>query len=236
MVEWRDTCGGEPVTGAAFGPAARRERWAAARPARNVGEVVRRAMQVVRLAMVGMGGAVVACAHSPPRVDVSSLGAPVPLRGYFAGEVRMDDDAITLLVDSAQVVVAGTDGSSGGGVPRIGAAALTDITVRAVLATDSAGHAIPLGVSGAVEVADRMHAGEVRELRKAEFALPVPQDVRLADVWVIFQLRALAHNEGEQPQEILAYACSATNLAGRSASAKRRAGRLRASYTDACRL
>ena len=236
MVETRDTGGGVQVTGAAFRPAARPMPRASRHPVGAVGETVRRVTQFVRLGVAGAVASLAACAHSAPRLDVSSVGAPVPIAGYFAGEVRVSADMITLLLDSARVVVSGTQGGRVTGVPGAGAAELTDVTVRAVLATDSAGHAIPLGVSGAVEVAERMRAGEARELRQTEFALPVPEKVRLADVWVLFQLRALAQSDGEQPQEILAYACSTTNLAGRAASAERRAERLRVSYTDACRV
>ena len=220
------------MTGTAF----RLAGWGARRLVPTVAEVVRHAGWVVRLGAAGGALALAACARPVPRLAVSSIGAPVPIAGYFSGVATIGADVVTLEIDSARVVVAGVDGGRVEGLTAPGAVELTDVTVRAVLAADSAGQAIPLGVSGVVEVAERLRAGEVRELRRTEFALPVPVDVRLADVWVIFQLRALALVDGATPREVLSYACSATNLTGRPASAKRRAERLRASYTDACRM
>jgi hypothetical protein len=215
---------------------------------RGVAPIVRFSLCVM---LVAFGGG---CVHNPPRLDVSSLGTKARLTGRFSGVVRVGSDEVTLLLDSVRISASRWDGESGADDGARGARAerqptsdrtandgsvgweLTELSVRAVLASDSSGSTIPLGVSSAVEVSGTMRAGDERVLRDVEFALPKPIDMRLTEVWVVFQLRAIARGAGSTTQEVLSYACSRTNLLGRSKSATQRAQRLRASYTEACRL
>lgn len=170
-----------------------------------------------------------ACA---PRVPValraSSAAAPAPLTGSFAGTVLVDGDVLTLQLDTAEVRYAGL----APGDPTL----LEEVTVRAVIATDSAQVGIPLGASGTDAVADALQPGERRALGATRFDLPLPPGARLRDLWVAFQLRGTARPGGREPELVIAYACSATNLFGSTTSAKARARRMTADYASGCRL
>jgi hypothetical protein len=167
-----------------------------------------------------------------PRVPValraSSLAAPSPLVGTFAGTVRVEGDVLTLRLDAAEVRYVGlAPGDS---------TLLDEVTVRAVVATDSASVGIPLGASGSTAVADALQPGERRMLGPVRFDLPLPPGARLRDLWIAFQLRGTARPSGRTPALVITYACSATNLLGATKSAKARARRMTATYAAGCRL
>lgn len=188
----------------------------------------------VRFAVVGAllvaGGGGGGCAHRAPRLEVTSPAAAQRLAGRFSGEVLLGEEVITLRLDSAVVefVASGTSGDVG--------VVLEDVTVRAVLAVDSAGHPIPVGASSPVDVARSLQPGEGRTLRTVEFALPVPLDVRLSEVWVAFQMGGTLRVGDAPPSALVGYACSPTNLARGSVTARQRADRLRARYDEACHM
>lgn len=185
----------------------------------------------------GLGWAAIAlvlagCAsRAPVRLRASSVAVPGLLTGTFAGVVTVTDDVLTLQLDTAEVHYAGADTAA-----AANASVLDAVTVRAVLATDSAGVGIPVGASGSIPVADALQPGERRVLGVIRFDLPLPPGAPLRDLWVAFQLRGTARPEGDTPELVIAYACSETNLLGATASARVRARRMRARYVEGCRL
>ncbi len=84
----------------------------------------------------------------------------------MAGTVQVDGEVLSLVVDGGWVEYRG--GGGGDPVP------LEALTMRAVVARDSAGRPIPLGVSGAVPVADVLRAGERRDVPRTTLAVPLP--------------------------------------------------------------
>lgn len=181
----------------------------------------------VAVAVLSMGLAGCA-ARSPVRLRASSAGAPVQVTGRFAGSVALDGDVLTLQLDSAEVQYLGLQPGDDTG--------LEGVTVRAVVASDSAGRGIPLGVSGAVPVADALRVGERRDLGRPVMAVPLPPGVRLRDLWLAFQVRGTARPTGRAPVLVIAYACSESNVLGPTRDARARARRMRASYTAGCQL
>lgn len=166
--------------------------------------------------------------HRPNPVLATSVGSPVHVSGDLAGTVTLDDDVLTLQLQRARVRYLGwATGDS---------AAVEGVTLRAVVATDSAGRGIPLGVSSAVAVAEVMHIGEVRTLDGTKLAVPLPPGQRVRDLWIAFQFRGTVHARDSEPVLLIAYACSEQNLLGASKSAKARARRMRASYAVGCTL
>ena len=186
--------------------------------------------RLVRLAaLVGTSACPSACMH--PRLSplrVSSLGTSQRLTGHFVGRTTIERGVLTVHFDTARVRV-----------HRIAppdSATLEGISVRAVIATDSAGRWIPMGVGAAVAVAETMRGDEVRELWGLELSVPLPPAARVRDLWIVFQFRATHRATDGQAVPVLSYACSETNLMGRTRSARARATRLRADYVYACRL
>lgn len=167
-------------------------------------------------------------ARGPVRLWASSAGAPVQVTGQFGGTVALDGEILTLQLDSADVQYLGLQPGD--------RTTLEGVTVRAVVAADSAGRAIPLGVSGALAVADALRAGERRDLGRPAMAVPLPPGVRVRDLWLAFQFRGTARPEGQEPVLVIAYACSESNLLGVTRGARARARRMRASYATGCRL
>lgn len=182
------------------------------------------------LGVVALVLPVTACRHTPPRLAVSSVGVAHELTGRFAGRATIADGIVTLHLDSLRVWRGAADGTEGA------TAALEEVTVRAVLAVDSAGTWIPLGVSPPLGIAATLAAGEHQGVMATELALPMPPDIPARDLWIVFQLHGLRRRAGAPPEQVVAYACSETNLLGVTQSAQLRARRLRASYTDACRV
>jgi hypothetical protein len=169
------------------------------------------------------------CARRVPvALRASSEAAPAALLGRFTGEVSVQGDVLTLQLDTAEVRFAGLAPGD--------ATLLDEVTVRAVIATDSAAVGIPLGASGATSVADALQPGERRIMGSLRFDLPLPPGARLQDLWVAFQLRGTARPVGRDAELVVAYACSETNLLGATKPARARAQRMRASYVAGCRL
>lgn len=184
----------------------------------------------VRLVMVVFAcGLPSACMHrSVPPLLVSSLGSPMRLTGRFVGRTTIERDILTVHVDTARVrlrLMIPTDGATVEGV-----------SVRAVVATDSAGRWIPMGVSSAADVADTMRDGEERVLWGLQLDVPLPPAARARDLWIVFQFRATARTTDGDPELVLTYACSETNLLGGTQGARARAKRLQGDYAAACQL
>ncbi len=184
---------------------------------------------VAMVAWIALALLTSACAHRRPHpVLATSVGAPVHVTGDFAGTVTLDDNVLTLRLERARVRYLGW---------RVGdSAAVEAVTLRAVVAADSAGRGIPLGVSSALEVAGEMRIGDVRSLDGAVLAVPIPPGQRVQDLWIAFQFRGTVHARDAEPALLIAYACSERNLMGESRSAEARARRMRASYTAGCAL
>lgn len=166
--------------------------------------------------------------RAPVRLAASSVGAPVQVTGRFAGAVSLEGEVLTLQLDTADVQYLGLQPGD--------STTLEEVTVRAVVAADSAGRGIPLGVSGALAVADALRAGERRDLGHPVMAVPLPPGVRPRDLWLAFQFRGTARPPGQEPVLVIAYACSESNLLGVTRGARARGRRMRASYTAGCRL
>lgn len=150
------------------------------------------------------------------------------LTGRFVGRTTIERDILTVHVDTARVrlrLMIPTDGATVEGV-----------SVRAVVATDSAGRWIPMGVSSAADIADTMRDGEERVLWGLQLDVPLPPAARARDLWIVFQFRATARTTDGDPELVLTYACSETNLLGGTQGARARAKRLQADYAAACQL
>jgi len=120
-------------------------------------------------------------------------------------------------------------------IPTDGAT-VEGVSVRAVVARDSAGRWIPMGVSSAADIADTMRDGEERVLWGLQLDVPLPPAARARDLWIVFQFRATARTTDGDPEPVLTYACSETNLLGGTQGARARAKRLQADYAAACQL
>lgn len=209
--------------------AARRAGWP-----HGLGRLVRRAgdgaaTRCSRAAAVGLAFVLAGCAtRAPVRLAASSMGAPVQVTGRFAGAVSLEGEILTLQLDSADVQYRGLQPGD--------STTLEEVTVRAVVVADSAGRGIPLGVSGALAVADVLRAGERRDLGHPVMAVPLPPGVQRRDLWLAFQFRGTARPPGQEPVLVIAYACSESNLLGVTRGARARARLMRASYTAGCRL
>ena len=186
----------------------------------------RRARLVVLVFACGLPSA---CVHrGVPPLRVSSLGTPMRLTGRFVGRTTIERDILTVHVDTVRVrlhLMTPTDDAT-----------VEGITLRAVVAKDSAGRWIPMGVSSAADVADTMRDGEERELWGLQLAVPLPPAARARDLWIVFQFRATARTTDGDPELVLTYACSETNLLGGTRGARARAKRLQADYAAACQL
>lgn len=200
----------------------------------SVARVVRTAIGVMgsrhvrALACLAAVGAAGCAARTPVRLSASSTGASVQVTGRFAGTVSLDGDVLTLQLDNAEAQYAGLRPGD--------RTTLEGVTVRAVVAADSAGRGIPLGVSGALAVADVLQAGERRDLGRAVMAVPLPPGARMRDLWLAFQFRGTARPDDQEPLLVIAYVCSEANLLGVTRGARARARRMRASYGTGCRL
>ncbi|MBK6487709.1 MAG: hypothetical protein IPF98_12705 [Gemmatimonadetes bacterium] len=169
------------------------------------------------------------CAGRRPNpLLATSVGAPVHVSGDFVGTVTLDADVLTLQLERARVRYLGWAAGD--------AAAVEGVTLRAVVAADSSGRGIPLGVSSALPVAEVMRVGDVRTLDGTVLVVPIPPGQPARDLWIAFQFRGTVHARDREPVLLIAYACSAQNLIGSSKSAKARASRMRASYTVGCAL
>lgn len=188
--------------------------------------VPRRAWSVVRLTAAVLLGA--CAAHLPRPLETSSVGAPVRMTGDFAGSVSLEDGVLSLQLARARVRYLGwAVGDS---------ASVEGVTLRAIVATDSAGVGIPLGVSASLDVAPVLAVGEERSMDGATLAVPLPPERRARDLWIAFQFRGTVRARGSAPELLIAYTCSEMNLFGVSKSAKARARRMRTSYSVGCSL
>ena len=167
-------------------------------------------------------------ARLPAPLVASSAGTGVQVTGEFAGRVEMSGDVLKLTLDRARVQYSGV----AAGDSNI----MEDVTLRAVVATDSAGHGIPLGVSAALQVADVLRAGEVRDFSGATMALPLPPGVAQRELWLAFQVRGVTRPPGREPELVIVYTCSAINLFGPTRSASARARRMQRDYPTGCGL
>jgi hypothetical protein len=193
---------------------------------RSIGLAARKARDVVRLtAAVLLGGC---AAHLPRPLQTSSVGAPIRMTGDFAGTVTLEDGVVTLQLERARARYLGwSDGDS---------ASVEGVSLRAIVAADSAGVGIPLGVSAALDVASVLAVGEERSLDGATLAVPLPTERRARDLWLAFQFRGTVRAHSAAPELLIAYTCSELNLFGVSKSANARVRRMRASYSVGCRL
>lgn len=187
------------------------------------GALARRVGQLVALSFV------VGCAaHAPRRLESSSIGARVRMAGDFAGTVSLDGGIVTVQLERARVRYNGwAPGDT---------ASVEDVTLRAIVATDSAGVGIPLGVSAALAVAPVMSIGGDVTMDGRTLAIPLPPDHRARDLWIAFQFRGTVRARSTAPELLIAYTCSEMNLFGVSKSANARARRMRASYSVGCSL
>ncbi|MCC6928447.1 MAG: hypothetical protein IT359_05575 [Gemmatimonadaceae bacterium] len=156
----------------------------------------------------------------------------VPAREAVHGEVdasvAIEGDVLSLVVDSGWVQYRG--GGTADSVP------LDDVTMRAVVASDSAGLPVPLGVSGAVTVADVLRTGERRSLPRTTLAVPLPPGGSLRDLWLAVQFRGTLHPDGAEPSLVTALACGTTNVLGMTKQARQRSRRMQAGDVAVCRL
>lgn len=175
--------------------------------------------------------AVSGAACAPP-VPVRLHATTVPVRdvvqGEVAGTVQVDGEVLSLAVDGGWVEYRG--GGGGDPVP------LEALTMRAVVARDSAGQPIPLGVSGAVPVADVLRAGERRDVPRTTLAVPLPPGEKLRDLWLAVQFRGTLRPDGAEPSLVIAVACGSANVLGMTKQAKQRAQRMRAGDVAVCRM
>lgn len=164
----------------------------------------------------------------PVQLRATSAASPVRVQGAVRGRVSMEGDVLSLHLDSASVQYLGL--SPADSTP------LEAVTIRAVVASDSAGRGIPQGVSGALQVADVLRTGERRSLTGETMAVPLPPGMRLRDLWLAFQVRGTARPDGREPELVIAYLCSEANVMGATPRAKVRARRMRAGDASACEL
>lgn len=177
------------------------------------------------LAVLSLAG----CASRiPVQLRATSPASPLRVQGEVRGRVSMDGDVLSLQLDSASVQYLGL--SPADSTP------LEAVTIRAVVASDSAGRGIPQGVSGALQVADVLRTGERRSLTGETMAVPLPPGMRLRDLWLAFQVRGTARPDGREPELVIAYLCSEANVLGATKRAKVRARRMRAGDAAACQL
>jgi len=171
-----------------------------------------------------------ACAsRGPARLHATSTGTGEPLTGEFVGHAVLEGDLVALQLDTVRVDYRGF--AAGEPTP------LEGVSVRAVVAADSAGHAIPLGVSGTLQVADALQVGERRLLLGVALGIPLPPERRPRELWIAFQLQGTAHRPGRPGSAVVAYVCSAGNLLGTSRTgAAIRARDVEAGGVRACRL
>jgi hypothetical protein len=170
-----------------------------------------------------------ACAtHRPKALVATSVGAPVRVTGDFAGDVSLDGDILTLQLNRARVQYFGASAAD--------STVLSGVTLRLVVASDSSERGIPLGVSGAMPVADALRVGEERRLDGATLSVPLPPERRLRDLWIAFQFRGTLQPRDAAPELLIAYVCSEINLMGGTRSARARARRMRADYAVGCGL
>lgn len=169
------------------------------------------------------------CAGHRPRPLLStSTGAPVRISGDFAGTVALDEGIVMLQLTRARVRYNGW--ASGD------TASVEGVTLRAIVAADSAGIGIPLGVSGALDVAPVLQVGEEVSMDGGMLAVPLPPERRARDLWIAFQFRGTVRARSTAPELLIAYTCSEMNLFGVSKSANARARRMRSSYSVGCSL
>ena len=87
-----------------------------------------------------------------------------------------------------------------------------------------------------MQVADVLRVGERRTLTGETLALPLPPGVPVRGLWLAFQFRGTARPAGREPELVIAYACSETNLLGATKGARLRTRRMRAGDVSACQL
>ncbi len=150
------------------------------------------------------------------------------MTGDFVGRVSLDAGVVTLQLDQVRVHYLGWAAGD--------SASVEDVTLRAIVAADSAGIGIPLGVSAARDVAPRLAVGDTRELDGVVLAVPLPPERRARDLWIAFQFRGTVRARDAAPELLIAYTCSEMNLFGVTKSANARARRMRASYSVGCSL
>lgn len=181
------------------------------------------------LTMCGALALLGGCAGHRPRPLLStSTGAPVRISGDFAGTVALDEGIVMLQLTRARVRYNGW--ASGD------TASVEGVTLRAIVAADSAGIGIPLGVSGALDVAPVLQVGEEVSMDGGMLAVPLPPERRARDLWIAFQFRGTVRARSTAPELLIAYTCSEMNLFGVSKSANARARRMRSSYSVGCSL
>ncbi|MFN8667795.1 MAG: hypothetical protein U0164_11515 [Gemmatimonadaceae bacterium] len=174
-------------------------------------------------------GSAIACAPPrPTRMHAVTVPVREVVQGEVAGSVAVDGEVLSLVVDSGWVQYRGGGGADG--------APLDEVTMRAVVAIDSAGQPIPLGVSGAVAVADVLRAGERRALPRTTLAVPLPPGGRLRDLWLAVQFRGTLRPDGAEPSLVLALACSTSNVLGMTKQARQRTRRMQAGDATVCRM
>ncbi len=150
------------------------------------------------------------------------------MTGGFAGTVSLDEGVVTLQLERARVRYLGwAEGDT---------ATVEGVTLRAIVATDSSGVGIPLGVSAALDVAPEMAVGDVQTLDGRALAIPLPPDRRARDLWIAFQFRGTIRARTTAPDLLIAYTCSEMNLFGVTKSANARGRRMRSSYSVGCSL
>ncbi len=168
------------------------------------------------------------CASHAGEFRVSSLESIYSPAGAFWGFVRITDSTVFVHVDSASVEVSGL--SSPASPPG-----MTHLTVRALLVTTKETGWRELAASDEFLVGETFRWGETRHVGAHVFVMPRPDDVPLDSAWVVFEFQA-GRASGAMGRPVRTFACSPTNLTGRSADAKRRALALRRDYLQACQL
>lgn len=150
------------------------------------------------------------------------------VQGEVSGAVSVDGDVLSLGVDSGWVQYRGGDGADR--VP------LDAVTMRAVVARDSAGWSIPLGVSGPVAIADVLRVGERHALPRVTLAVPLPPGEAVRDLWLAVQFRGTLHPDGAEPSLVTALACGTSNVLGMTRQAKQRVRRMQGGDSVVCRM
>lgn len=163
-----------------------------------------------------------------PDFEASSLASIYLPAGRFRGFVVVDSSRLEVRVDTAIVVAP---------------ASTRDLRVSVIVATNdsTAGYTVAGSANDVrpwllIAESEAVSIGDARLLHDLRFTVALPERASLARAWLIFRF----HGRAGDPRglggggDVRTFACSITDLAGRTRAARARQRRLAANYLAAC--